>query len=151
MCLRGSMALMAALLSVVAIPYAVAEQKTAPALKKSASLSPIPSATPIVPTPAASNPQPEKFEAENRLRMPRFINGLFDAKPKRNGDSLDLPLGINYSREAKGLMLSLDDDKAWGIGVGLDLSNRPGAPDTPVNGVIIDYRPAPGAVLQRRF
>jgi hypothetical protein len=88
---------------------------------------------------------------ESTLRLPRFISGLFESKPKHTESGVELPLGLSYNNEAKGLLLPLDENKTWGVGVGMDLSNRASSVGEVIDGRLIEFRPAVGAVLQGRF
>ncbi len=76
-----------------------------------------------------------------KLKLEDFTN------PHTNG--IVLPFGIDYSRETKSLVMPLDEQKHWGVGVNLDISN---VKDFNANSWLgAELKKTPGVVLQRNF
>jgi len=81
----------------------------------------------------------------------RFAPGNLGLKPN-SGGGIALPYGIDYNREAKSLVMPLDDKNEWGVGVGLNMNSSkiielsPGS----VLGLQQPNR-APGLMLHKKF
>ncbi len=72
-------------------------------------------------------------------------------KPGTNLGGITLPFGMDYNREAKGLLLPLDEKREWGVGVGLNL-NAPTVVELSPTGVLgLQPKRAPGLMLNRKF
>jgi hypothetical protein len=65
-------------------------------------------------------------------------------------ERINLPFGLNYSREAKSLMMQLDEKNEWGLGLNLNL-NATTAVELAPPGLHIAPRRTPGLVLQKTF
>ena len=65
-------------------------------------------------------------------------------------ERIDLPFGLNYNREAKSLLMPLDDKNEWGVGVNMNLSATP-AVETPQSGLQLAPKRTPGLMLHRKF
>ncbi|HUO43589.1 MAG TPA: hypothetical protein VMT94_01605 [Burkholderiales bacterium] len=87
--------------------------------------------------PAPSSPSHNPI----KLKLEDFTN------PHSSG--IVLPLDINYSRETRNVVMPLDAQKLWGVGVNLDIGN---ARDFNTNsGLGVELKKTPGVVLQRNF
>lgn len=65
-------------------------------------------------------------------------------------ERIDLPFGLNYNRDAKSLLMPLDDKNEWGVGVNLNLNATPSV-DTPQSGLQLAPKRTPGLMLHRKF
>ena len=75
-------------------------------------------------------------------------------KPQSAGTAdggIALPFGLNYSREAKGLVVPLDQKSEWGIGVGLNLNSSNTVELSPSSSLGLQPKRAPGIMLQKKF
>ena len=76
-----------------------------------------------------------------KLKIEDFTN------PHTSG--ITLPFGIDYSHQTKSLVMPLDAEKLWGVGINLDIGD--------VNdfnahsGLGIELQKTPGVVIQRNF
>jgi len=68
-------------------------------------------------------------------------------KPHTSG--IVLPLDIDYSRDTRNLVMPLDTQKVWGVGINLDIGNAKDFNAT--SGLGIELKKTPGVVLQRNF
>lgn len=65
-------------------------------------------------------------------------------------ERIELPLGLNYSRDAKSLLLPIDDKNEWGVGINLNLNaSKPVELSPP--GLHLEPKRAPGLMLQKKF
>jgi len=65
-------------------------------------------------------------------------------------ERIELPFGLNYSRESKSLLLPLDDKNEWGVGINLNVMGAP-AVDLNPPGLQLAPKRTPGLMLQRKF
>jgi len=63
---------------------------------------------------------------------------------------IDLPFGLNYSREAKSLVMPLDDKNEWGVGLNLNLNASPAVELSPP-GLHLAPKRTPGLMLLKQF
>ena len=82
----------------------------------------------------------------------RFASGQLGLKPNTGSSDSGLPYGINYNREAKSLIVPLDEKNEWGVGVGLNMNSSKIIELSP-GGVLGLQQPnrAPGLMLHRKF
>ena len=106
------------------------------------------STEPTIAPPADLHP-PINLDADT-LRA-RFASGHLGLKPNSGSDTA-LPYGINYNREAKSLVMPLDDKNEWGVGVGLNMNSSKIIELSP-GGVLGLQQPnrAPGLMLHKKF
>jgi len=64
---------------------------------------------------------------------------------------IDLPFGMNYSRETKSLMMPLDQKNEWGVGLNLNLNSAPGLEQSATPGLGLQPKRTPGIMLQKKF
>jgi hypothetical protein len=62
----------------------------------------------------------------------------------------ELPFGLNYSREARSLLMQLDEKNEWGLGLNLNLNATPAVELAP-SGLHMAPRNTPGLMLQKKF
>jgi len=88
----------------------------------------------------------------NTLRS-RFAPSHLGLKPNSsaNSSSIGLPFGIDYSREAKGLVMPLDQKNEWGVGIGLNLNSSKVIELSPSGALGLQPKSAPGLMLHRKF
>ena len=79
--------------------------------------------------------------------------GQLGLKPQSRADanSIDLPFGLRYNREAKGLVMPLDQKNEWGVGVGLNMNSTTPVELSPSNTLGLVPKRTPGLVLQKKF
>ena len=65
-------------------------------------------------------------------------------------ERIDLPFGLNYSRDAKSLVMPFDEKNEWGVGLNLNL-NATAAADLSPPGFHFTPKRTPGLILQKRF
>ncbi len=74
------------------------------------------------------------------------------APPPRITDVISLPFGMNYFRDSKSLLFSIDSKNDWGIGLNLDVNSSRSvelAPSVPALG--LQPKRTPGLMLQMKF
>ena len=101
--------------------------------------------------PPASLHPPINLDADTlRARLAPSHLGL---KPNTspNSSGIGLPYGIDYSREAKGLLVPLDQKNEWGVGVGLNLNSSDVVELSPSSALGQQLKRAPGLMLHRKF
>jgi hypothetical protein len=70
----------------------------------------------------------------------------------RVANDIELPFGMNFSRDTRSLLLQLNPKSDWGIGLNLDVNASRAvelAPSTPLLG--LQPKRTPGLMLQKRF
>ena len=102
----------------------------------------------------------ENAERPTTLQPPSRTNDdVFSAQDSAVGlrrpahslrERIELPFGLNYSRESKSLLLPLDDKNEWGVGVNLNVMGTP-AVDLNPPGLQLAPKRTPGLMLQRKF
>lgn len=65
-------------------------------------------------------------------------------------ERIDLPFGLNYSRDARSLLMQLDDKNEWGLGLNLNLNSTPAVELSPP-GLHLSPKRTPGLMLQKKF
>lgn len=78
--------------------------------------------------------------------------GLRPGSHAGNLSSSGLPYGIDYNREAKSLLVPLDQKNEWGVGVGLNMNSSKVIELSP--GSALGLQPtnrAPGVMLHKKF
>jgi hypothetical protein len=104
---------------------------------------------PVAP-PAELHP-PANLDADT-LRS-KFIPSQLGLKPQTGSKlgGVELPFGMDYSNEAKSVLMPLDNKREWGVGVGLNL-NAPSVVELSPNSVLgLQPKRAPGVMLNKRF
>jgi hypothetical protein len=72
-------------------------------------------------------------------------------KPQPSAGGLTLPFGLDYRREAKALVMPLDEKSSWGVGVGMNLNTTQAVELSP-NGILgLQPKRAPGLLLHKQF
>ena len=69
------------------------------------------------------------------------------ARPHDGG--IALPLGIDYSRQTKSVVMPLDLKREWAVGVNLDIGDA--AKFNSESGLGVELKKTPGVVFQRNF
>ena len=64
---------------------------------------------------------------------------------------IDLPFGLSYNRDAKGLVMPLDEKNEWGVGVGLQMNSSRTVEMSPSNTLGLEPKRAPGLMLHKKF
>ncbi len=103
-------------------------------------------------TPPADLHPPIQLDADT-LRS-RFAPSHLGLKPGTSSTIADtgLPFGLNYNREAKSLVMPLDEKNEWGVGVGLNMNSSRIIELSP-GGVLglQQLNRAPGLMLHKKF
>ena len=84
----------------------------------------------------------DAFTSQESVGLRRPANNL--------RERIDLPFGLNYNRDAKSLLMPLDDKNEWGVGVNLNLGATPTV-ETPQSGLQLAPKRTPGLMLHRKF
>ena len=84
----------------------------------------------------------DAFTSQESVGLRRPANNL--------RERIDLPFGLNYNRDAKSLLIPLDDKNEWGVGVNLNLGATPTV-ETPQSGLQLAPKRTPGLMLHRKF
>lgn len=85
----------------------------------------------------------------------RLLNGQLGLKPGHGASNLSasgLPYGIDYNRDAKSLVVPIDEKNEWGVGVGLNMNSSKVIELSP--GSALGLQPAnraPGVMLHKKF
>ncbi len=101
--------------------------------------------------PPADLHPPVTLDADTlRARLSPSQLGL---RPNTSSKSLgaDLPFGLSYSNESKGVVVPLDQKSEWGVGVGLNLNNPNTVELSPSSSLGLQPKRAPGVMLNKRF
>ncbi len=101
-------------------------------------------------SPPADLHPPVNLNADT-LRAHRFrpANLALSRKPPSGG--IALPFGIDYRRDAKALVMPLNEKSEWGVGVGLNLNSTEVVELSP-NGMLgLQPKRAPGLMLHKKF
>jgi hypothetical protein len=79
--------------------------------------------------------------------------GQLGLKPQSRAGArgFDLPFGLTYNRDAKGLVMSLDEKSEWGVGVGLNINSVKPVELSPGNTLGLQPKPSPGLMLHKKF
>ena len=79
-------------------------------------------------------------------------SGHLGLRPQSAASSaaIDLPGGLSYNRDARGLVMSLDQKNEWGVGVGLNVNSN-SADVATGNALGLQPKRTPGLMLQKRF
>ena len=101
----------------------------------------------------AADERPTTLQPPSRTAIDAFTSqesvGL--RRPANNlRERIDLPFGLNYNRDAKSLLMPLDDKNEWGVGVNLNLGATPTI-ETPQSGLQLAPKRTPGLMLHRKF
>ena len=101
----------------------------------------------------AADERPTTLQPPSRTAIDAFTSqesvGL--RRPANNlRERIDLPFGLNYNRDAKSLLIPLDDKNEWGVGVNLNLGATPTI-ETPQSGLQLAPKRTPGLMLHRKF
>lgn len=65
-------------------------------------------------------------------------------------ERIELPLGLSYSRDAKSLLMQIDEKNEWGLGFNLNLNASPAVELSPP-GLHLAPKRTPGLILQKKF
>jgi hypothetical protein len=103
----------------------------------------------------AASERPTALQAPSRSTADAFIaqdaTGIGLRPPGASlRERINLPFGLNYSREAKSLLMQLDEKNEWGLGLNLNVNATP-AVDLAPPGLYIAPRRTPGLMLLRSF
>ena len=99
--------------------------------------------------PADLNPTPTIDTDTLRSRLAPGSIGLQPRSATTEGS--DLPFGLNYSGDAKSVMMPLDHKNEWGVGLNLNLNTPPTVELAPSSPLGLQPKRTPGVMLQRRF
>ena len=102
-------------------------------------------------SPPADLHPPIKLDADTlRAKLTPSHLGL---KPQSNAanSGSELPFGLSYSREAKSVMMPLDQKNEWGVGVGLNLNSSNTVELSPGSSLGLQPKRTPGVMLQKKF
>jgi hypothetical protein len=73
-------------------------------------------------------------------------------KPQTSGSGgLSLPFGIDYRRDAKALVMPLNEKSEWGVGVGMNLNSTQVIELAPSSVLGLQPKRAPGLLLHKSF
>ena len=81
----------------------------------------------------------------------RYTPGGLGLKPPgTTKNAIELPFGLNYSREAKSLVMPLNDKSEWDIGVNMNMNSSRSVEIAP-SGQGLQPKLAPGVIINRKF
>jgi hypothetical protein len=102
-------------------------------------------------TPPASLHPPVTLDTDT-LRL-KFAPSQLGLKPQSSAkqDGISMPFGLNYSRDAKGVVMPLDQKNEWGVGVGLNLNSSEVVELSPNSVLGLQPKRTPGLMLQKKF
>lgn len=103
------------------------------------------------PAPASAEQQPPLKIDLDALRY-RGAPDALGLKPPAatTKERLELPFGLNYSREARSLLMPLDDKSEWGVGLNLNINKSRDVELAP-SGLGLQPKRAIGLVINRKF
>ena len=83
----------------------------------------------------------------------QFTRSQLGLKPQTGStvSGIELPLGLSYNRDAKGLLMSLDEKKEWGVGVGLNINSSSAVDSAISNPLGLIPKRTPGLMLHKKF
>ena len=81
-----------------------------------------------------------------------YSSGNLGLKPPGTSSrrTVELPFGMNYSRDSKSLFMPLDDKNEWDIGLNLNI-NRARDVELAPSGLGLQPKRTPGVVINRKF
>lgn len=91
--------------------------------------------------------------SEDEPRLSRLVPGNLGLRPQtgNTNQGIVLPFGMNYSRETKTLLMSIDQKSEWGVGLNLNLNASPSLEQSPSSGLGLQPKRTPGVMLQKKF
>jgi hypothetical protein len=101
-------------------------------------------------TERTANLQPPSRTLEDAFSLQDAAPTRLRAPAAALREQLDLPFGLNYSRDTKSLLMPLDDRREWGLGLNLNLNSAPAVELSPP-GLHLAPKRTPGLMLQKRF
>jgi hypothetical protein len=83
----------------------------------------------------------------------QFTRSQLGLKPQTGAtvSGIELPFGLSYVREAKGLVMPLDQKNEWGVGIGLNINSANSIELSPSNSLGLVPKRTPGLMLHKRF
>lgn len=92
-----------------------------------------------------------KFDSDD-LRA-RQSPGTLGLRPYSGGtkEGINLPFGLNYSSEAKSLIVPLGEKSEWGIGLNLNVNSSRAIELAPSSSLGLQPKRTPGITLQKKF
>jgi len=72
-------------------------------------------------------------------------------KSASSANGIGLPFGMTYNREAKGLVVPLDQKSEWGVGVGLNVNSTTPVELSPGSTLSVPPKRTPGLMLHKKF
>ena len=101
--------------------------------------------------PPAGLQPPANLDADS-LRA-QFTRSQLGLKPQTDSaiSGMDLPFGLSYNRDAKGLTMPLDEKNEWGIGVGLNINSSSAVDSAISNPLGLAPKRTPGLMLHKKF
>jgi hypothetical protein len=103
-------------------------------------------------SPPADLHPPIQLDADTlRAKLTPSHLGLKPQSGSAASNGIELPFGINYNREAKGLVVPLDQKNEWGVGVGLNINSSSTVELSPSSSLGLQPKRAPGFMLHKKF
>jgi hypothetical protein len=101
--------------------------------------------------PPADLHPPANLDADT-LRA-QFTRSQLGLKPQTGAKTsgIELPFGLNYNRDAKGLVMPLDEKSEWGVGVGLNVNSASAVDPAISNPLGLVPKRTPGLLLHKKF
>lgn len=78
--------------------------------------------------------------------------GLKPQSAPVNKESILLPFGLNYNRDARSLLVPIDQKNEWGVGLNLDVNSSRAVELAPPSSPLgLQPKRTPGLMLQKKF
>lgn len=83
----------------------------------------------------------------------QFSRSQLGLKPQTTASEsgIELPFGLSYNRDAKSLVMPLDQKSEWGIGVGLNINSPSSVGLSPSSPFGLIPKRTPGLMLHKKF
>ncbi len=83
----------------------------------------------------------------------QFTRSQLGLKPHtaESVSGIELPFGLSYNRDAKGVVMPLDQKSEWGVGVGLNVNSASAVDPAISNPLGLVPKRTPGLLLHKKF
>lgn len=95
---------------------------------------------------------PAKFDTDD-IRA-HLLSGQLGLKPQRAsgaGNGIGLPFGLSYHSETRGLLVPMNEENTFGIGIGLNIGATPKLDSPAGGGLGLQLKGSPGIIFQKKF
>ena len=77
--------------------------------------------------------------------------GLKPQTPSGAGNGLELPFGLSYHSGTRGVLVPIDEQSTFGVGIGLNIGGTPKVDSPAGGGLGLQLKGSPGIIFQKKF